>query len=104
MSEIVDFPEQKRPEWIVGPFKEYRVIVEGRMIPRLTANRMDDGSVYLTLDNRFGLVVPNEGLAYQVAAFVANALAIGEGYSFSGAESKERPFAPRAAAIDPGSV
>lgn len=104
MSEVVDFPEQKRPEWIVGPFEEYRVIVDGRMIPRLGAVRQDDGGVVLFLDNRFMLRVPEEGLAYQVAAFVANALAIGEGYPFAGAESKSRPFAPLAAAVDPGSI
>jgi len=96
---VVDLPTVKMPEWIVGPFEEYRVIIEGRQIPRLNALRLSDGRVSLLLDRRFILDLPNEGLAYQVATFVANALAIGEGYAYSGSTSKGAPFAPYAGEI-----
>ncbi len=97
---VVKLPDPpKSPEWIVGPFEEYRVVIHGRMIPDLTALRLKGGGVMLSLDHRFLIEIPDEGLAYQVAAFVANALAIGSGYPFSGAETKERPFAPKAIAI-----
>ena len=76
MADIVNLPTPKMPEWIVGPFEEYRVIIDGRMIPRLNALRMSDGRVSLLLDKRFIIDLPDEGLAYQVASFAANALAM----------------------------
>lgn len=97
---IVTLPEKKKLEWIVGPFEEWRVVIDGRMIPKLTAYRQTDGRVTLSLDHRFIIDLPDEGLAYQVAAFAANAMAIGKGYPWSGAESKQQPFAPQAHAIE----
>ena len=95
---IVEFPTPKAMEFMVGPFAEWRVQIEGRMIPRLTAYREGNG-VCLVLDNRFGLMCENDGVAYQTAAFVANALAIGEGYSHLAADTKDRPFAPKGMGI-----
>jgi hypothetical protein len=101
MDNVTHLPDPpKRPDWIVGPFEEWRVIIDGRMIPRLNARRLSSGGVSLLLDKRFILDIPDEGLAYQVASFVANALAIGEGYPWSGAETKSQPFAPQAHALD----
>ncbi len=54
----------------------------------------------LTLDNRFGGEFSEED-AWQVAHLVANALAIGQGYSSYAAASKDRPFAPFGMAIEP---
>jgi prepilin signal peptidase PulO-like enzyme (type II secretory pathway) len=99
MNNVVEMPAPKIPEWIVGPFEEYRVVIDGRMIPRLNALRLSDGRVSLMLDKRFILDLPDEGLALQVASFVANALAIGEGYAFLGSTSKEMPFAPYAGEV-----
>jgi len=90
---IVEFPSMKPPSFLVGPFQEWRVQIDGRIIPRLTGFREGD-RVWLVLDRRFGLECANESIAYQTAAFVANALAIGEGYSNYGAEAKGQPFAP----------
>lgn len=84
----------------VGPFAaEWRVVIENRMIPRLTAVVSNDSSrVVLILDGRFAA----EGTPEEVAKWtpmVANALAIGEGYPWYGADSKARPFAPVAQGV-----
>lgn len=76
------------------------VVIEGRLIPRLSANESADGSVELVLDGRFGVTFPDLGMASQAAWLVANALAIGEGYSFMGASDRNRPFAPECMRID----
>ena len=68
-------------------------VVEGRSIPRLGVLQRGE-NVEIILDGRLAIDVPNS-LAHQVAWLVANALAIGEGYPFLGAETKERPFAPK---------
>lgn len=92
---VTAFPTPKLVEWIVGPFEEYRVVLEGRKIPRLTAQRHEDGRVTLILDGRFGLDCANNEIAYSTADFVATALAIGQGYPCYTAETKKRPFAPK---------
>ena len=76
------------------------VVIEGRLIPRLSANESADGSVELVLDGRFGVTFPDPGMASQAAWLIANALAIGEGYSFLGANDKNHPFAPECLRID----
>lgn len=77
---------------MVGPFEEFRVIVEGRLIPRLTAYK-DGEKIGLVVDNRFSVSL-SERDARSVAWLVANALAIGSGYSHIGAMNKDQPFAP----------
>lgn len=88
----------QEPQWIIGPFETYHVVINGRLIPNLTARRRGE-KTSITVDGRITITVPNE-TAYQVAAFAADVLAIGAGYSHAGAESKDRPFAPRVAEID----
>lgn len=95
---VMQFPTDKPPELLVGPFSEYRVVVEGRFIPLLTGHREGD-NVCLTIDHRFGASVPKE-LAYQVAWLIAQAIAVASGYSHLGADSKDRPFAAKAMGID----
>jgi hypothetical protein len=93
MSNVVELPPaQKPPELLVGPFQEWRVQVEGRIIPRLTGFH-DGDKIALVLDGRWSASFPKED-AYQVAWLLANALAVGEGYSHLGAENKDNPFAP----------
>lgn len=73
------------------------VIIEGRVIPRLTM--IDEGeSVCLILDERLSITVPRD-VAYQAAWLAASALAVGMGYSHIGAQNKDRPFAPLAAQL-----
>lgn len=106
MSEhtVVEFPDHKQPDLLVGPFHVYRVQVEGRIIPRLTGypekqNGVD--GIMLVVDGRLGTWV-EKSRAHDIAWLVANALAVGAGYSHLGAESKERQFAPFAGKIDIG--
>jgi hypothetical protein len=98
MTDIIDFPAKpERPELLIGPFETYKVVVEGRAIPKLTGWPRGDETT-LVLDGRLAIDVPND-LAPQVAWLVANALAIGAGYSHLGAESKDQPFAPQIAPL-----
>ena len=102
MSDVTNFPKQiDLVEKMKGPTSSAStVIIEGRGIPGLTM--LDEGeSVQLILNNRFSIDVPR-GRAAQVAWFVAQALAIGSGYSHSGAESRDMPFAPRVFNISEG--
>ena len=95
MSEnVTEFPVRKAPDFLIGPFEYYKVVIEGRAIPKLTGRRQSDGKVFLTVDGRFGTAV-DEDRAYDVAWLLAHALAIGAGYSHLGAESKDTCFAPQ---------
>lgn len=93
MNNVVNLPPTpKPPELLIGPFEQYRVQVDGRIIPKLTGHK-DGDKIELVLDGRFsGSFTPED--AYQVAWLLANALAIGQGYSHLGALNKDMPFAP----------
>lgn len=93
MSNVVPMPPApKQPDLLVGPFEEWRVQVDGRIIPRLTG-RYEGDRIALVVDHRFSASFSKED-AYQAAWLIAQAMAIGEGYSHLGAASKEQPFAP----------
>lgn len=99
---VVEFPKGERPpELLIGPFESWKVIVDGRAIPKLTGYKREDGTVTLTVDSRFGGDFPDEATAHQAAYLIANAMAIGAGYSHAGAESKDHPFAPRCFSLGP---
>jgi hypothetical protein len=93
---VHEFPKKpdEPPPLLVGPFEEYRVVIDGRRIPKLTGRKDSDGRVHLTVDHRFGAEFPNEETAHQAAWLIAQAMAIGAGYPHLGAETKEQPFAP----------
>lgn len=67
---------------IVGPFQEHRVYIDGRRVPGLTAHPGESGTD-LVIDHRLSLFVPHDAdpNLQQIASFVANAIAIGLGYS-----------------------
>jgi hypothetical protein len=92
-NNIVNFPEGEKPSaLLVGPFTYYKVIVDGRVIPRLTGMHSGD-KITLIVDNRFAAdFAPDD--ARQAAWLIAEAMAIGEGYSHAGAPNKDRSFAP----------
>lgn len=90
---VTHLPEPPSEPWHFAYHEADRIVIEGREIPRLRAMERGD-EVTLILDGRLSIDVPKE-LGRQVAWLVANALAIGEGYSHLGAESKSQPFAPR---------
>jgi hypothetical protein len=99
MSEASDKVVQLPPrandpsQWMIGPFEEYRVVVDGRRIPGLTAFRDGPDNIALVVDGRFSVSLP-AGRAYDVAWLLANAMAVASGYPWLGAETKSRPFAP----------
>lgn len=93
-------PQPEPPELLIGPFEVWKVQVEGRIIPRLTGCR-DGDKIMLVVDNRFGYSFRKED-AYGAAHLIANALAIGAGYPWLGAENKDMPFAPVGHAVSSG--
>ncbi len=85
---VTKFPEPlARPDLLIGPFEYYKVRVEGRAIPHLTGYPRGDDEICLIVDDRFAIDVP-KNLAHQVAWLVANAMAVAQGYSHLGAESR----------------
>lgn len=89
---MTDFHKMALPTLLVGPFSESRVIVDGRVIPRLTGIK-DGDKVSLMVDRRFAASF-SEDDARSAAWLIAQALAIGAGYPHLGAENKDQPFAP----------
>ena len=85
-------PPTKPPDLLVGPFQQWCVQIDGRIIPRLTGYR-DGEKIALVVDGRFSASFAEDD-ARQAAWLIAQALAIGEGYSHLGADRKGHPFAP----------
>lgn len=98
---VVQFPSQKAESVLVGPFSYYKVKVEGRVIPRLTGYPQDDGRITLIVDDRF-MVDFEPDVAPRAAWLVAQALAVGEGFTHLGATLKQSPFAPEATEVTDG--
>lgn len=94
---VSQLPTQEPLDPLVGPFTEYRVVVEGRVIPRLTGRHRGDHTI-LAIDHRFCIEVPKD-LAYKVSWLIAQAMAVASGYPSFKATSKEQPFAPKAMLI-----
>lgn len=99
MTSVVNFPAAAKPiDPLVGPFQEWRVQVDGRIIPRLTGF-YDGDKIALVVDKRFSASFAKEDV-YQAAWLIAQAMAIGEGYSHLGAMNKDMPFAPIGTQLD----
>jgi hypothetical protein len=64
----------------LGPFHHHDVVVGGRQVPYLRASLLDEGRVHLTLDRRLGLTLSAEE-AERVVPFLADAIAVGLGYT-----------------------
>lgn len=98
MTNVVELPRQDPPD-MQGPYRMgCHVVIDGRSIPNLHMHDTGD-TVEFILDNRLAFEFPKEW-AYLAAAFAANAMAIGAGYPFLGAETKDRPFASKCVALD----
>lgn len=95
---ITRFPATPPDDFMIGPFEEYRVRIEGRQIPWLTAFH-DGDEIALVVDHRFSISMPKER-AYDVAWLLANAMAVASGYPWLGAETKDRPFAPQCSELN----
>lgn len=90
-------PPEKAPEFMIGPFTEHRVVIEGRLIPHLTASREGD-NIFLVIDHRLGITVPGDR-AYDICWLLANAMAVAQGYPCFTSDNKDRPFAPQCAEL-----
>lgn len=96
---------------LLGPMAGYtrntwKLIVDGCIVPRVDVHKRSDtcGLLTVTLDERFSIDVPLEQINIW-GWIVANAMAIGAGYSCHGPNSKlMNPFACRATRIDLGDV
>jgi len=76
----------------IGPFSQWKIKLDGYRVPYLSGRVDDQGMFHLSLDERFGIEVP-EKYAHQVVWLIANALAIGAGYSCFGENSQiANPF------------
>ena len=97
---ISKFPD--RPDYaatLFGPDQlGSSLIVDGRIIPNIVVHDRGD-FIQFVLDSRMAFEFPRD-FAINVAAFAANAMAIGAGYAFIGSESRERPFAPQVFGIE----
>ena len=85
-------PSDEPSELLCGPFETYKVVVDGRAIPRLSGY-YEGENICLVLDHRWAATFTPDD-ARQAAWLIANALAIGSGYSHMGAANTDKPFAP----------
>lgn len=99
MDNVVEIPREKAPELLVGPFEEYRLMIDGRFVPGLSGFREGE-KVWLTVDRRFSQPFDSEEAARNAAVLIAQASAIAHGYPHFGAETKDHPFAASAVAMD----
>jgi hypothetical protein len=97
---VTDFPSPpKQPDLLAGPFDEWRVIVDGRVMPLLTGFREGD-AFWLVVDHRFACgPFPTEEIARQAARLAGQAMAVMAGYPHLGADGKSQPFAPQCSEI-----
>ena len=65
---------------LVGPFEEYRVVVDGWTVPYLSASPLEDGGIHLQLDHRFGLDVSLDDES-EVVPFIADCIAVALGFT-----------------------
>lgn len=96
---VTPFPEREREPWLCGPYQpEWRVNLDGREIPNLTGWREGE-KTWLCVDRRFAQEFTTDEDARNAAVLIAQAMAIGAGYSHYGANSKDMPFAPIAVGL-----
>jgi hypothetical protein len=93
MDNVTQFPVAEPEPWHFPISEGDHVVIDGRLIPKMRVWERGD-EVTITLDGRFAIDVP-KALGRQVAWIVAEAMAIGAGYSNLAAESKDCPFAPQ---------
>lgn len=104
MSKVLEMPESERdrldkelfgvplhPSW-------HTVFIEGRKMPNMLIREWD-GSIEVLLDGRWIYIFEDRTKARLACSMAANAMAIGQGYPWLGAATKEMPFAPQVMAI-----
>ena len=86
---------------IYRPAEEYRVLVDGCEVPLLMAAKQQDGTFHLFLDRRFMMDEVTEEELKRWAWFIANAQAIGAGWSCHGPNGRQaNPYAVQSVCLD----
>ncbi len=83
------------------PREQRQVTLDGYAVPKVEAREVNDGrDCNIFLDRRFGITVPAEH-AQQIIWLIANAMAIGAGYSCHGEHSQPaNPFKVKVMEVD----
>lgn len=90
-DKIIDFLNGNYGVEFIGPFiEEWKVSLHGYRVPKLAALLRKDGNIMLSLDERFLIEGSREEVSKWIH-FVANAMAIGAGYSCYGENSVKDP-------------
>lgn len=100
MADIIGMPESEcdklnrelfgvplHPSW-------HSVFIEGRKMPKMLIREWD-GNIEVLLDDRWIYIFADRTAARLACDMAGNALAIGQGYPWLGAETKDKPFAPQ---------
>ena len=81
-----DEPEERGPFYpeIVGPFKpEHRVTINGYHVPHVDVQPLDDGMLWVTIDNRFGISEPVTREEFnRWIGLLADAMAVAAAFDF----------------------
>lgn len=77
----------------------HKICIEGKIIPKMLG-REHDGKYEILFDDRCTFIFDTLGAAHTACSMAAAALAVGEGYSWFNASSKDHPFAPTVCMID----
>ena len=83
---------------IIGPFSEYRLVVDGYSVPFVEAHEDDGGTVTFIMDNRLAWTVP-AGAFEDVAHLIATAYALGIGLPCFPSENYEPPSMEQVPAV-----
>ena len=102
MADQFDYQAHPYGTKVIGPFVDsYRLTVLDYRVPYLAANKREDGSWWLVLDERFGIECSDDDLRKWVP-FLADAMAVAAGYSCHGDHSgPTNPFKTRLLGVTP---
>lgn len=104
MSEQFEVEEPESGLESIGPFNQYKLTLDGYRIPNLEGRQLPSGNWYLALSNSCSIEVPDlygKGVAWMIA----NAMAIGAGYTCFGEGAKPlNPFKTRLIHLNTDSV
>jgi hypothetical protein len=94
MSNVKNFPPPPKGNYgvdFIGPFQpKWAVTCDGFKVPYLSAIVREDGGIMLMLDGRY-LIEGTKDEVNKWVPYIANALAIGAGYSCFGVNSVKEP-------------
>lgn len=99
MTNVINMTKHFAPDIVGPPVSGNRVIIFGRTVPNLICHDKGDNIEFI-LDGRIGFTIPREH-AWNAAAFAANAMAIGAGFTNFEADTRPQHFAAKAVFLNP---